>query len=206
MRNLYFDLYQKLKNNRQAEVVETLELNYPFSDYSHMKLLQEKDFFYAAPYAFRSIMVKLFAWAVTDPEALSAIVEVSKDNGVLEIGAGSGYWASLLSESGVDVVAYDNNAMDFDVYHYFIQHEEPDWDFMKDRNSFLCWPLYDDSMAYDCVKKYKGNAIIYIGEDREGCNANKDFFNYIYDNFNIYKEVSIEQWDGLHDNLCIFKK
>jgi hypothetical protein len=41
----------------------------------------------------------------TEP-ALGAIAEASP-HGVVEVGAGTGYWARLLHDCGVDVVAYD---------------------------------------------------------------------------------------------------
>lgn len=48
---------------------------------------------------------RLFSCATPTAEALQAIVDLNMD--VLEIGCGSGYWARLLRERGVSVLAYD---------------------------------------------------------------------------------------------------
>jgi hypothetical protein len=50
--------------------------------------------------------VARYAFGVPTEEALAAIAAVSP-RGVVEIGAGSGYWAALLRDRGVRVEAYD---------------------------------------------------------------------------------------------------
>lgn len=47
-----------------------------------------------------------YSFAVPSPEAVAAIAEHSPQ-GVVEIGAGLGYWAQVLSDAGIDVIAYD---------------------------------------------------------------------------------------------------
>lgn len=54
----------------------------------------------------RQRLVRRYAYGVTNDEALEAIVAASPA-GVVELGAGTGYWARLLHERGVDVIAYD---------------------------------------------------------------------------------------------------
>jgi hypothetical protein len=48
-----------------------------------------------------------YAFAVPTRRALSAI---AAHGPLLEVGAGTGYWASLLSEMGVDIVAFNSTA------------------------------------------------------------------------------------------------
>eukprot|EP00294_Goniomonas_avonlea_P008586 CAMPEP_0114566260 /NCGR_PEP_ID=MMETSP0114-20121206/14785_1 /TAXON_ID=31324 /ORGANISM="Goniomonas sp, Strain m" /LENGTH=431 /DNA_ID=CAMNT_0001752635 /DNA_START=26 /DNA_END=1317 /DNA_ORIENTATION=+ len=48
----------------------------------------------------------LYSWAVPTVEALEAISSFSPC-GLIEVGAGTGYWASLLEERGVSVEAFD---------------------------------------------------------------------------------------------------
>ena len=52
----------------------------------------------------REEAVQKWAWAVPNKEALNAI---KRHSPIAEIGCGSGYWAMLLKEMGVDVTAYD---------------------------------------------------------------------------------------------------
>ena len=51
----------------------------------------------------------LYAYAIPDPRAIKLI---ANEGDVCEVGAGTGYWAHLLRESGVDVTAYDSHAGD----------------------------------------------------------------------------------------------
>ncbi|MPY95760.1 MAG: hypothetical protein GEV08_22715 [Acidimicrobiia bacterium] len=51
-------------------------------------------------------LIATYAFVVPTDEALRAIAAASP-RGVVEVGAGTGYWAHLLREQGVDVVAYD---------------------------------------------------------------------------------------------------
>ncbi len=52
----------------------------------------------------RMPLCREFAFAVPTDEALDAISELGP---IVELGAGTGYWAYLLGKRGVDVVAYD---------------------------------------------------------------------------------------------------
>ncbi|CAM9339292.1 unnamed protein product, partial [Phaeothamnion confervicola] len=49
-------------------------------------------------------LVRRYAWAIPDERAIQAAAEFSP---IVEIGAGGGYWASLLRARGADVKAYD---------------------------------------------------------------------------------------------------
>jgi hypothetical protein len=52
----------------------------------------------------RHRLTKQYAWAIPSDEALDLIASLGP---VLELGAGTGYWAALLADRGVEVVAYD---------------------------------------------------------------------------------------------------
>jgi hypothetical protein len=54
----------------------------------------------------RDRFIARYGFAVPTDDALSRIQAVSPD-GVVEIGAGTGYWARLLHDRGVDIEAYD---------------------------------------------------------------------------------------------------
>ena len=51
---------------------------------------------------------RLYSWAMPSEEALRCIVRHSKMcAGIVEVGAGTGFWAALLASRGVDVLAFD---------------------------------------------------------------------------------------------------
>ena len=109
---------------------------------------------------------------------------------IVELGAGTGYWAYLLAARGVDIVAYDlappdqvPNAYKLDPRTWTtvrpggveILSEHPD------RPLFLCWPGYRDAFANDALAAYAGQHVLYIGEDRGGNTANPAFFDQLGD-------------------------
>ena len=49
----------------------------------------------------------VFAFSVPTQEALDVISSASSGGKIVEVGAGTGYWAMLLQNRGCDVVAYD---------------------------------------------------------------------------------------------------
>jgi hypothetical protein len=52
----------------------------------------------------RHYLVERFAWAVPSDEAIRTIAGLGS---IVEIGAGTGYWASLLELAGADIAAFD---------------------------------------------------------------------------------------------------
>lgn len=53
----------------------------------------------------RAELVRRYAWAVPDAAAIAALAARSP---LVEIGAGTGYWARLLAAAGADIIAYDD--------------------------------------------------------------------------------------------------
>lgn len=51
-------------------------------------------------------LIREYSFAIPTDEALAVIAACSA-SGVVELGSGTGYWARLLHERGVDVIAYD---------------------------------------------------------------------------------------------------
>lgn len=55
---------------------------------------------------YRSSLVKQYAWAIPGATSVSRLVELSP---VIEIGAGSGYWAKMITQERGLIEAYDPN-------------------------------------------------------------------------------------------------
>lgn len=152
----------------------------------------------------REKMCVEFAFAVPDQAALSLIQEHAPF-GLVEVGAGTGYWASLLSQMGVDIIAIDNRSTHFGVGHgrWFPVVDRDLESIGSERTLFLCWPNYLDPMATDCLKTYRGKTLVYIGEREGGCTANDEFFSILNQEWGQVEEHSIPQWPGIHDYLTI---
>ena len=154
----------------------------------------------------RHELVTSHSWAVPTEEALDAIARHSP-NGVVEIGAGTGYWAGLLRERGVNVVAYDvaphDNAQakakwsEVEVGNHLnvLKH--------RDRSLMLCWPPYSTDMASMALRRYHGNVVIYIGESAGGCNADEAFHEML-ESWKEIERIGLPQWPGINDRLVVY--
>lgn len=179
-----------------------------------------------------------FSWAVPNERALETIAKYSPD-GVVEIGAGGGYWAMLLQQRGVDVVAFDPKpAPEESEWHagrawtavhvgdHTVVTDHPD------RTLLLCWPSYSQSWAAEALKLYRGDTVIYIGEGSGGCTADSQFHALLGQGrdcwhldddcnelpcpeecpanvaaqFEEVDGVAIPQWNGIHDDLSVYRR
>jgi hypothetical protein len=127
----------------------------------------------------RDRAIARFAFAVPDDGALEAIATASP-RGVVEIGAGTGYWARLLHENGVDVVAYDIAPAPSPERRWFA--DTPGWfpvrsgdhtavDAHGDRTLLLVWPTRNEDWAADTVQRFAaagGTTLAYVGEPPGG--------------------------------------
>lgn len=157
----------------------------------------------------RHDMCREYAFAIPTKEALK---EISKYSPIVEIGAGSGYWASLLKKNGAEILAYDKYHKD-NKYNFTKKYTEvlqSDEKILKtldpSYNLLLCWPNYDNNFAYNSLKLFKGEFVIYIGEPEGGCTANDKFHNLLKKKWTLIKEVQIPQWDGIHDLITIHQR
>ena len=76
-------------------------LNNPLLDYFEK---HGKDVM-GATYTIRSEAIQKYAFAIPNTEAIERIAQHGP---VVEMFAGSGYWASFLKQAGADIIAYDN--------------------------------------------------------------------------------------------------
>ena len=152
-------------------------------------------------YKERERYIRKFSWAIPSDEAIQTIVEHSP---IVEMGAGTGYWAKLIAEAGADIDAYDQNPCDV---HFNIQSGRPPTvRVYTNRTLFLCWPPYNTPMAYQCLDNYRGNTIIYVGEGYGGCTGCDLFHETLRRDYTEVKHVHIQQWYGLHDILTVWKR
>ena len=162
----------------------------------------------------RSELVKKYSFAIPDATALKMIAKYSP---LVEIGAGGGYWARLLCEMGVTIHAYDmappgsdkKNHWNF-AKHLDVQYGLPDVLAEEPYSNgkwalFLCWP-YMDAMAWECLKSFAGDTVIYIGEGHGGCTASDEFFEVLTRDYKLIESHDIPQWWGINDYLEVYRR
>ena len=165
-------------------------------------------------FTLRELYTQKYAWAIPNKAAIAALVEHSP---IVEIGAGTGYWAALVKDAGGDIIAFDSHPpsinSDKNPYHqnqamlFSVKRgSESAAAKHSDRTLFLCWPPYDSSMASGALKMYTGQTVIFVGEGCGGCTGNDKFFNLLENEFTLEKEISIPQWCGIHDRMMIYSR
>ena len=159
----------------------------------------------------RDQLVHRYAWAVPSNRVIHRLATLGP---LVEVGAGGGYWAHLIDAAGGDILAYDvappgeaaNPWYDGSPWHPVhrggpeVAGEHPE------RTLLLCWPPFDAPVARRALESYRGNRVVYVGEDAMGCTAERGFFTRLEDEWVPVARWSIPQWPGLHDALRIYRR
>jgi hypothetical protein len=159
----------------------------------------------------RELFTTRYAWAIPSQEAIELLVGLSP---IVEIGAGLGLWAHLVTKAGGSVVAYDaapaskrrSNHWANGKQHFPVRLGGP----RKARKHpgatlLLCWPPMS-SMAYDALCHYQGNRVVYVGEGCGGCTGDGAFHRKLEEEFEVVGSLAIPQWAGLHDDLTLYHR
>jgi hypothetical protein len=170
---------------------------------------------------------KKFAWAIPDEKALTAIADHSP-RGVVEIGAGGGYWTKMLRERGVDVIAYDP-APHLSDWHEGAWTEVLLGDYTavighSDRTLLTVWPEYEAAWSHQMIELFEGEKVVYVGEGWGGCTGDDRFHQLLGGvgctcwggeectcdlsaaRFKEISTVGIPQWAGIHDYLSVYQR
>lgn len=140
-----------------------------------------------------------YAWAVPNDAALDAIVARSP---IVELGAGTGYWAALLQERGCDVLAFDpipdSTYTTVHTGNHLLAAAHPD------RTLFLCWPTFGESWSSDALRLYDGHCVIYVGEWR-GCTGDA-LLHDMLETWELVQCIELPCWPGVSDALMVFER
>lgn len=134
----------------------------------------------------RDELISCFSFGIPTDEALTVIAEESPD-GVLELGAGTGYWAALLARRGVDIVAVDRFPAPSSANPWFagrkpwlplVAGDERLVEFFPERSLLLVWPTRDETWAADAALRHHaagGECLLYVGEGPGGLTGDDRF-------------------------------
>jgi hypothetical protein len=160
----------------------------------------------------RDTFIERFGFAVPTPPAIKAISQFVGQRKVLEVGAGTGLWARLLSDAGVVVTAVDdwsgkyNKPMKVGT-HYPIERVDGIEAVKRHEHKalLLCWPDYDDPIAAAALKAFCGDRLVYIGEGESGCTGD-DRFHKMLRHWELVQSIALPQWPGIHDELTLHRR
>lgn len=164
----------------------------------------------------RQSLIGQYAFAIPTAEILSIIARYSP---LVEIGAGSGYWAMCLASCGADIIAYDlfppGSADAWNI-------SERNWQFRKsfyavrkgdelsaashsDRTLFLCWPQPENPMAFRALEAYRnagGQTVIVLGQMNPLSMGDAAFYELLL-SLDAIEQRRIHGWPGMKEEILI---
>lgn len=156
----------------------------------------------------RDAFVHQYGFSIPTKEAVETLCALSP---LVEIGAGSGYWAAILTAAGADVIATDwGTGYPFErgEYHPILRmgavaavkaHPE--------RNVFASWPCYAKPWAGNAAKAMRpGRTLALISEGPFGCIGDDRLFARLERDFEEPVTVPSAQFPSLHDRLRLYRK
>lgn len=171
--------------------------------------------FAQAPDSRHGYLRRHYSWGIPCEEALAVIAECSP-RGVVEMGAGKGYWAMLLRERGVDVVAYDIDPRG--------EGEGPDrylvgqpWtDVVEggpdrvaehpERTLLLCWPG-PTRWTHEAIEGYGGDVVVFVGEPPStGRTGSARMHELLATRFAEVRSVDVPRFPGMRDRLTVHQR
>lgn len=133
----------------------------------------------------RGHLCATYSWSIPSPGDVAWITERLAGRGVVETGAGLGYWAWQLAQAGADVIAYEpedpagNDFVTGQPWHPVLRDDHGASAHHPERSLLLCWPSYSQPWAAWTLATYKGDQLFYAGEGEGGCCADDDFFSLL---------------------------
>jgi len=153
-----------------------------------------------------------YSWAVPNREALGTIADFAGKEGLVEVGAGNGYWAKMLREMDVDVKAYDHSPVTAgENYFHFDSRAWADVEqgdvtaaaLHPDRTLLLSWPPPNEPMGQQALQHFMdagGKKLVFIGEQalptalpHEVVTGNKEFHEMLARDWVMVKSVELPQ-------------
>lgn len=162
----------------------------------------------------RTLLRRTYSWAIPNQAALRALAALAP---LVELGAGGGYWAKLLRERGVDIVAYDRwpppaagrqggwarklwSEVRPGTTDVLAEH--------RDRTLVLCWPSpghNEDCWAAELLRRHQVEQLVFIGEAWGGCTGSNAFHQLLDQRFQLIQELKIPRFSGTNDQLWIYR-
>ncbi|KAL3667770.1 hypothetical protein V7S43_007322 [Phytophthora oleae] len=158
----------------------------------------------------------LYAYATPTQEALDMM---AKHAPIIEVGAGTGYWSSLLQRADVDAVAYDKappsaEGVEGNAYHGHVPAfcsvgrggpEVLSQEDMAGRNLFLCYPPPGDAMAVRSIQLFQGDVVLHVGE-WQGDTGDSRFESELQRRFVLEQEISLPNWGNSAYGLTVWRR
>jgi hypothetical protein len=157
------------------------------------------------------MLAQRYAYVFPDEATLQMLAGLGP---LVEVGAGTGYWAHRLRSIGVDIVAFDQAPVDGERPNRYHSPTQP-WTRVEqgdqavlsgyaDRGLFLCWPPVFSSLG-DCLTYYGGDTVAYIGDGGHRT-ARLDHLDEAFTKVATAPVRALDPYPGVTPRLTIWKR
>jgi hypothetical protein len=164
----------------------------------------------------RQSLIERYAFAIPTAETLCVVARYSP---LVEIGAGSGYWAMCLASCGTDIIAYDRyppgkgdlshiselNWHFREAWHEVRKGDESSASAHGERTLFLCWPPPENPMAFRALDSYMkagGRTVIVIGEMNPVAMGDRALYELLK-SLTVIERRPFHGWPGFREEILI---
>lgn len=163
----------------------------------------------------RQLLVRKYCWTIPDPDTVTFIADHA-EAGLIDPLAGTGYWAYLLGQAGVEVCCYDlhpgaalhvNGWHGEDVYAEVTAMDcAPAVAAHPDRTLFLAWPPFGTDVGARTLTAYQGDQVLYIGERRGGGTGDDEMHSILESSWTEIDSHEPVQWWGANDRVAVYRR
>ncbi|MFJ5532400.1 hypothetical protein [Streptomyces sp. NPDC093261] len=162
----------------------------------------------------RRYLATTYTWSIISPGDVAWMAKTLEGRKVVEIGAGSGYWAWQLEQAGTDVAAYDpfppgedNGFAKAGPYTTVLSDDSSAVKHHQDRALLMVWPPYGGEHARHALSLYEGDLLLYAGEPWGGATADDEFYELLAAE---WEQVSASpkhvSWWGINCELAAYQR
>ena len=159
-----------------------------------------------AEHARRRSFIAFYGYSVQTHDAIAAIAEFVGGRATLEICAGLGLWARLLSDAGVDIIATDG-VLPQGLPHHAIHELEAEAAVRTHRTRevlLICWPPDKQNLARRALHAFTGARLIFIGDER--FTADAEFHASLASDWVLDRRLALPSWPGLNDAVRLYTR
>lgn len=181
----------------------------------------------------RFALCRKYSWSVPTEEAIQLLVRLSP---LVEVGAGTGYWASLIRAAGGDIIAYDRdppdmqaelqteNSWHWDTGYTFTKVERGTLEVLDshtDRTLLLCWPPFSKQIKPESWAETKAHLRECMGYQAlrrwrgervvyigewRCCTAGWAFHDLLDRRWRKMVKLDLPHWPGIWDRLSVHER
>jgi len=179
----------------------------PYLDEFRQVTRRAKDLYYTS-LARRAELIRKYSFAIPNNKAITYLASIGP---IIEVGAGNGYWASLVLQANGNILPTDINPIARNRYTFqksycsisLYDAVEAAKQFSSS-TLFMCWPEMEawPTKALRTYLDNGGNKLIYIGEAPGGATGEEALWE-LMETGGCTNVINIPQWPGVHDVMNI---